>query len=251
MSRVNEENPQDKKVSDLELEMERLKRGLKRKQNKRILSCTSCFLFFLVILIVFAGFFSYGLAKSGLVTIPILSQKIYTEPRPTYIVQTQTLGAQTDFLSVFKDELTQAATNPSSANIEVPLQITDSQLSDFARSQILQNSLSKRVDYLQIAVLPQNLEIFIKLKNPKNVFLVLEVTPSVINKKINLKVNSFKIGNLQLPAFVGNLLISQIGGKILEAVLSTFSSFAEVESIKLDLGKILITTKITNPQGLF
>jgi hypothetical protein len=254
MARIEEENSRDKKVVELQRDLEKLKKGLKRKQNKRILSCTSCFLFFLFLVLVAAGFCSYVLAKSGIMTIPYLSERIFQEPRPAYIVQAGSLSMQEkDILSILKNKLTESVSNINDVlNSKITLQLSDVQLSAMFKDQVSQNeSLKSYIDYLQVAVLPQNLELFIKLKKPKNTILVLEIVPRVNNQKINLQVKSFKIGNLSMPGFIGQALIATFGAKILNMIIAPFSSFGQLQQIRLDYGKVLIDATITNLKGLF
>ncbi len=254
MTRIESANQQENQVNDLQTELYKIKKGLKRKQNRRLLSCGSCATVFLIVLIILAGFGSYILAKSGIIQIPYLSDKIYQEPKPVYIVQTATQDdKQIDMLSTLKDSLVSSFANINTAlNSKINLQLDDRQLTRLLSDQITQNnSLNSRIDYLQIAVLPQNLELFIKLKKPRNTILIFEIAPKIVNNKINLEVISFKIGNLLMPNFLGQALIAPLGEKIINIAVTPFLGFGQIQAIKLDYGKILVEVLITNLQGLF
>lgn len=253
MTRIESENQKDNLVKDLQGEIDKLKKGLKRKQNRRILGCGSCTIAFLVLAILISGFVSYFLAKSGMVHIPYASDMLYKEPRPTYIVQTLAGETQQDIFSTLKNTVTNSlATINNALNSRIDLQLSDSQLTRIISDQVAQNSsLKNRIDYLQVAVLPQNLELFIKLKKPQNTYLVFEILPKVTNNKIDLEVVSFKIGSLKMPNFIGNAIIAPVAEQALNLIIKPFIAFGKIQDIKLDYGKVLIGVVITNLQGLF
>lgn len=253
MTRIENENQKDNLVKDLQGEIDKLKKGLKRKQNRRILGCGSCTIAFLVLAILISGFVSYFLAKSGMAHIPYISDMLYKEPRPTYIVQTMTNETQPDIFSALKESLENSLTTINNAlNSKVNLQISDSQLTRIINDQVAQNnSLKSRIEYLQVAVLPQNLELFMKLKKPQNTYMVFEIIPKVNNNKIDLEVVSFKIGNLKIPNFIGDAIIAPIAEQVLNLVIKPFVAFGKIQEIRLDYGKVLVGVVITNLQGLF
>jgi hypothetical protein len=254
MTRIESDNNKEFEVKELQGELNKIKKGLKRKQNRRILSCGSCVVVFVIILLILGGFGAYFLAKSNLMQIPYLSSIVYKEPIPAYIVETNTVNtAELDLLSVLKDRLFQSYTNINSAiNSKITLQLSDKQLTQLIYDQVQQNSsLKNRIDYLQVAILPQNLEVFIKLKKPQNVILILDIVPRVDNSTIKFDVTSFMIGNLPMPNFIGKAFISPISEKIINLSITPFLSFGKISEIKLDYGKVLINVTITNIKGLF
>lgn len=254
MTRIESANQRGDQVNNLQTEIYKIKKGLKKKQNRRILSCGSCAIVFLIIFLILAGFSSYVLAKSGIVQIPYLSDWSYQEPRPAYIVQTELQNeSQIDILAKLKDSLVNSFVNINNAlNSKVNLQLNDRQLTSLLSDQVVQNSsLKNRIDYLQVAVLPQNLELFIKLRKPQNTILIFEIVPKIDNNKIDLEVVSFKIGNLKMPNFIGKAIVAPLGEKILNMVITPFLGFGKIQEIKLDYGKVIVGVLITNIQGLF
>jgi len=253
MTRIETENKKDGIVEDLQGEVNKLKKSLKKKQNRRILGCGSCIIAFLILAILLSGFISYFLAKSGVVQIPYLSDFLYKEPKPAYIVSVTLDEPQKDLLLTLKDKLIGSFTTINNAlNSSVDLQFSDSKLTSLISEQVRQNkSLNDRIDYLQVAVLPQNLELFIKLKKPQNTYLIFEIIPKAQNNKIDLDIISFKMGNLKIPNFVGNAIIAPIGEKALNMIIAPFLGFGKIQEINLDYGKVYIKLLITNLQGLF
>ncbi|MBN1326236.1 hypothetical protein JW977_04655 [Candidatus Falkowbacteria bacterium] len=254
MTRIETENKKDGIVDDLQSEINKLKKGLKKKQNRRILGCGSCIIAFFIFAILLSSFVSYFLAKSGIVQIPYLSDFLYKEPKPVYIVETIYYEeSQKDPLLMLKDNLLGSFETINNAlNSKVDLQFSDSKLTSLISEQVRQNkSLNNRIDFLQIAVLPQNLELFIKLKNPQNTYLIFEIIPKAQNNKIELEVISFKIGNLKMPNFIGKVIIAPIGEKVLNMIIAPFLGFGKIQDMGLDYGRIYVKVLITSLQGLF
>jgi hypothetical protein len=253
MTRIETENKKDNLVEDLQGEIGKLKRGLKRKQSKRLLSCGSCAIAFLVVIIISGGISAYLLAKSGIMQIPYASGILYQEPKPAYFVQIVSDEPQKDLLTILKDNLTGSLGSINNAlNSNVDLQLSDRQITNLISDQVRQNnSLNNRIDYLQVAVLPQNLELFIRLRKPQNTFLIFEIVPKAENNKVDLEVISFKIGNLKMPNFIGKVIIAPIGEKILNMVITPFLGFGKIQEINLDYGKVYVKVLITSLQGLF
>ena len=223
----------ENKVEELQTEVERLKKSLKRKQNKKILTCGSCFLVILIIILVLLALIAYALAQSGLVNVPFFTEKFYQEPKPSCLVKTEGLTETEVFDQIQKVIVTQAATQKKTADFEVVIDLSEGQLTTLIREEVRKNSdLDKKIDYLQMAILSDNIELFLKTKEPQNVRLTLAFKPSVKNGKVNLETKKVKIGNLSLPKFVAGFILS-LAKSPLNSMLNSFNNFGQIQDINI------------------
>jgi len=233
MTRV-EDNKIDQ-VEELKGELEDLKRKLKRKQNKKILTCGTCFLVFILLILVLAGFTAFALSQSGLTKVPLLSEKFYHEPEPSYLVSTENLTlADKDIMKILgKIATEQMAIQKKSADFTINLKLSEEQLTGLLRDQTKNiNFLNNKIDYVQLAVLPDNLELFLKLKDPQ-LFFTLNFKPLIKNNLVDLEAENFKIGNLKLPKFSGDLLLKYMLEKNINKILSSFVKFLQISAVNL------------------
>ncbi|MCX6742931.1 MAG: hypothetical protein NT116_01720 [Candidatus Parcubacteria bacterium] len=234
MTRIEENNDQNN-VSDLEAEVEKLKKSLKRKQNRKFFSCGNCLLLFIIFILGCALFSAYVLAKSGLVELPILSAKFYQEPQPEYRIKTENLtAAEKDLWAVLlKNAKEQILIQKKVNNFNLDLKLSEAQLTNFLREEIRSNdSLNKKIDFIQLAVKSDNLELFAKLKAPK-MYMILNLKPMIKNNKLEIAVEQFKIGNLKLPKFLGSLGLTFLLEKSLNNLLALNNDLISISGIEL------------------
>lgn len=246
MTRLDEKKDS---VEDLQSEIAKLKKGLKRKQSKKILSCSNCMvLFFLVILIlIFLGY--YVLAKSGLKDVAYLTDRFYTEPQPSHLVKSTNLTDQEkDILAILQVAAAQKfLQQPNADEFNIILKLTEEQLTELIRDKVAANdSLNEKIDYIQLAVLDDDLELFIKSKEPDKWILTLNIKPVVKDGKIDLKVQKFRIGNLRLPNIVGNITFSYFTAKSINSALAMFAEFGQVQQVDLFPGMMSVKILINN-----
>ncbi len=251
MTRIEDKKNQ---VEELEGEVDKLKKRLKRKRNKKLLSCSSCLVFAFLVFLILSFFAAYVLAKSGLKDIYFLTDKFYQKPEPSYLVEIIELPEeQKDILSFLKAELVKKASNQQKlADFKVNLELSDAQLTAIIRDKIQQNQdLNKKIDYIQLAVLPDNLELFLKTKEPKDLFITLDVLPVFENGEINLEIINFKLGDLQLPKFIGNITFAYFTEKGLNNILSLLERYGRIEKINLYQGLLSVEILISDYKSLF
>ena len=247
MTRI-EENTKQNNVSDLEAEVEKLKKSLKRKQNRKILSCGSCLLFFILAILILGILGAYALAKSGLKEIPFFTKHFYQEPLPSYLVKSEDSTTVEKYIAATleKNARKQALIQKKTENLKINLNLSEEQLTALLREQAKNSDyLNKKIDYIQLAVLPENLELFTKLKESR-VFITLNIEPEVKNNKLDLNVEKFKIGNLALPKFIGNLLIADLFAKSMNKILQSHSDSFQILAIDLSAKSALVEILFKN-----
>jgi hypothetical protein len=247
MTRI-EDNNNDDQVTELKGEIEDLKRKIKRKQNKKILTCGSCFLIFILLILILVGLGAYGLSQSGLAEVPFLSARFYHEPEPSYLVNTENLTpAEKDIVKILGGIVKeQILIQKKDSGFNVNLKLSEKQLTALLRDQVKNiNYLNNKVDYIQLAVLPTNLELFLKTKEPK-LFITLNIKPLIKNNLLDLEVENFKIGNLKLPRFAGNLWVTYLIEKNINKLLSTFLQAFQVLAVNLSSKLVIVEILIKN-----
>lgn len=251
MTRIENENGESLQIEGMQTEIEKLKKDLKRKQSKKFFNCGTCLVIFLLVIFVLGTMAAYVLAKSGLKTVPVFSDYFYRAPEPTYLV-TRTKFDQNALISSFisaaeKEVLSQKKPE----NLSVPFELSDEEINALLLEQIAKDqSFRDRVDYWQIAVLPDNLEMFFKFKNPQNLILTLDIKPEINNGILNLSVRRFTLGNLNLPRFIGSILVENIGENIINKFLATISWLGKIEEISVNTKQVKLKVLINNFNNL-
>jgi len=240
-------------VKELQSEIDKLKKGLKRKQSKKLLSCSNCLIGLIFVVIIIVLLSAYVLAKSGLKEVPFFTERFYQEPEPTYLVDSSKITeSDKDLLQTFTDIVkAESLKQQKLGDFNVNLKISDDQLTAIVRDKVkAQESLNEKIDYIQVAVLPENLELFSKNKEPSKVIVVLKLKPVVKNGEIDLKVISFKVGDLKLPRFIGNFFFAYLTERSVNKVLGLYEKYGQVESLELNRGLIDIEILINDFKAL-
>jgi hypothetical protein len=248
MTRIEEKN---NKVDDLEDEINRLKKNLKRKENKRLFSCGNCLVTVILVVILLGIYASYLVSLSGIKEIPFFSQRFYSEPMPTYIIEVEEMSQQEkDVLNIFKDIVAKEAfAQKKTGDFNIFLELSDKQLTAILRDKIKENeTISAKVEYSQLAVLDENLELFVKNKS-KLVFTIL-IKPEIKDELVDLKIVGFKLGNLKLPNFIGDISFAYFTEKGINSVLNVFKTYGKVDKIKLNQGEVLLEIFINDIKNL-
>jgi len=250
-SLVSSKSDKKNKVEDLEKEVAKLKKNLKRKQNRKFFNCGSCLIMALIIIIVGGFFCAYTLAKSGLKYIPYLTEKLYQEPQPSYIVDTHKLAEQDkDLVDLLKAQLAQEVIKQKTiSDLRFKYLLTETQLSALVKKELEgKKILGQTVEFVQLAVLAEELELF--LKTDKDFIFTLSIVPKLNNKRIEFKTQQIKIGNLKLPNSFGDLTIVYLAEKALNKTLDLFFKFGEIENITMFPTTITLDIFINNTQEI-
>lgn len=234
MSRIEEKNNQNQ-VEELESEIEKLKKNLKRKQNRKFWNCSTCLLFFILVLFFLTAASAYLLAQSGLINVPYFTEHFYHEPQPSYLINTENITASEKDLSgmIERAVRAEALKQKKTENLKVTFELNEAQITALLRDQIKANQeFERKIEYLQVAIMQDYLELFVKFKEPK-LFATLKILPQIKNNNFNFKVIEFKIGNLKLPRFLGSLGLTYLLEKSLNQLLKSLADQLLLENIEL------------------
>jgi|GEM_PF-1926558 len=253
MTRIEDNNAGQVQVESLESEVEKLRKHLKGKRNKKIFGCGTCFIILLLLILILGTSGAYVLAKSGLRQIPFFTEKFYQEPSPTYVVRQKELaGAGQDVLeTIRKDIVAEALKQQKIENFKVTIRLADDQITAWLQDKVkADQNLSKKINYIQLAVLPDNLELFAKTSIFSNLIVTLNIKPQVKAGKVVLNIVGFKIGALPMPAWLGNLIFAYLTEKSINGILGAASQYGQLDKIDLAQGVISIDILLNNLKGL-
>jgi len=250
MTRLEKESKKTQ-VEDLEKEVAKLKKNLKRKQNRKFFNCGSCLIIALIIIIVGGFFTAYALAKSGLKYVPYLTDKLYQEPQPSYIVDTHKLAEEDqELFDLLKTKLAQEVIKQKTVNdLRFKYLLTEAQLSALVKKELEgKKIIGQTVQFVQIAVLEEELELF--LKTDKDFIFTLSIIPQLNEKKLDFKTQQIKIGNLKLPNSFGDMTIVYLAEKALNKTMDLFFKFGEIENITIFPTTITLDIFINNTEEI-
>jgi uncharacterized protein YpmS len=87
-------------------------------------------------------------------------------------------------------------------------------------------------------------------KEPSNLIMTLNIKPTIEAGKIDLEIVNFKIGDLTLPNFIGNISFALAAEKSLNSFLNIVPKYGKIENISLTSGVLSLEILINNLKGL-
>lgn len=213
---------------------------VKRRRRKKFLTC--CLLGLLVVIFILVSA-AVGLAKTGLIDVPVFSKIFYKVPVPQKVV-TATPEEITNFnegaTKKLEDEVKpRISPGVAGQKIEVSLEFTEKELTAFLRG--LEMNGESPISNSQISITPENLEIFGEINKPNKTYLTIRLKPEIKNGNIKITIQKIKIGTLPIPAIFGNFLVDKFLSDQLLKAEEAISKVGKLENIDLDEGKITLT----------
>ena len=247
MTRIENENKKPDQLDEMQDEIEHLKKQLKHKQSKKFFNCSSCAVLLIIIFVALGAVFASIMAKSGLWQLPFFTDYFYRQPEPVHLVKDSNF-TENDLVNRLQQiALAEAKIQGKVSNLSINFEISEEELTAFLRNQVKKNeALAKKIEFWQIAIEADSAQLFLKANSSKNLILILDFIPSIKDGKLSLGVKNFKIGNLTLPKFFGNLLVENIGANTFNSLLNSFGSIGKIEQVVLADHKIKIKILINN-----
>ncbi len=208
---------------------------IKNKKRKKFFTC--CF-FELLFTILILGGLAAAVAKTGVITIPVFSKLFYDKPAPQRIVSINP-GETKSFEEKIAEKIGQLKfkTPAAGENPEVALEFTEEELTGFIKS--MEAAENSPFTDSQVSVSPEGIEIFGELKDLNRAFLTIALKPEVINNNFKISFQKIKLGNLSLPASLGNFLADKLLKDQIDSAEKSVAEFGKLESIELFDGKII------------
>ena len=210
----------------------RFKKQKKKKKFKIKFACCGLVVF------LFLSFFLTSaaiVAKTGAFEIPILSAVFYKFPEPVRIVKLDGDEEINDF---------SATADLNSQSGLLSFEITEQQLTSFLKAALASSGDGRFAANIQGAITNDGLEIFGLLLKPLRCNVILNIWPHVQDSRIELDIESAKIGDLSLPPFLLTLVVDTVLKDIKHQLYNMTDNFGEIQDLELLAGKIIINKKL-------
>jgi len=209
-----------------------------KKRKKLLLSCGAELLFVLVIL----GFLATGIAKTGLVDIPIFTKIFYHLPVPQKIVSIlPSENPQIDFEKKLEEQtLKQIKQNNDADTLEFDIAIGEKELTSLLKEKLVFDPKDS-----QISIVAKQVELFGKINSSKKIYLTFGFLPKIDGNKIKIETTNLKIGTLPLPRFIGNIIVKIVLNNQINIINETIGKAGTIKSIDLfDNGELKIKSAV-------
>ncbi len=230
--------------------------------SRKLTSCFGCLVFLAIFFIVLFLLGSIALAKTGLVEIPVISNIFYEKPRPSRVVEVSDEEVENIYMNVQRDmenrmksllmdrvmnakfDLAQQEFKIDQNPVRINLLFTEKDL-----TAIMKKGLAGRKDMpvsdMQIAILPEEMEIFMELEQPVKGILTVNVVPRAEDGKLDLKIRKARLGNMPIPAFLLDLFTNNILKSKIDELNDQLFMGANLETLQLSDGKVEMTGLLT------
>jgi hypothetical protein len=247
MARLDEPTSSDPWIKEKD-EKEKLKeeireevtRDIKKKKHKKFFTC--CLLESLLVVLIL-GSIAAGLAKTGLVEVPVFSKIFNKPPVPQKVVTVtpeEVKNFSTDITKKVEQEVRSALVpGVTDQKVEINLEFTEKELT--ALMQNLETNGDLPLKNSQISITPEGLEIFGEINEPRKTYLVINLKPEIRDGDLKIKIQKIKIGTLSLPAIFGNFLVEKLLNAQLDEVRDEIAKVGELKNINLGEGKITLS----------
>ena len=216
--------------------------------RKKTRGCFSCGVIFAVVMIVIFFWGLWVVAATGLVEIPLMTRFAFTPPQPSHTVEIVSASPEA---WIEREVLNQVSYRLTSSikpfDSEVSLTVPEGILTNLLRSSsvlIEDENVAIAPGEGQVAVVDEELEIFVPIKNTETA-ITLALVPSIENDELSILVESLYIGSLHIPKFIVKYLVNsalELGtDKISESIdnLITMSELRVTEKGLLIRGTIV------------
>ncbi|MFA5413785.1 MAG: hypothetical protein WC348_04620 [Patescibacteria group bacterium] len=211
---------------------------MKNKKRRKFFTC--CFLKLLIVVLILGGITAV-IAKTGLVDIPVFSKLFYKTPSPERMVSVNP-DEEKKFEDVLAQKLEEQIGSKAEGQQEVALEFNEEELTSFIKS--LESTNDYPFTNAQVSVTPEAIEIFGQLKDLNQTFLTVALKPEITDGNLKITFEKIKIGNLSLPAVLGNLLVNRLLKDQISSAEDVISKNGTLESIDLLDGKIIFHGEI-------
>jgi hypothetical protein len=239
MTRV--ESNEQAHYDEMEKKLESMEKKIKHS-NRRFFSCFNCLLYFLAIILIGCIFVAYGVARSGMVRVPYLSDHYFSQPKPSHFV---IAAAASDPNQALFEKLKLGASQQFAQGQEVA--IVPVVYSEALLTKLLADYMNKggqSYEQAQIAVVDQGLELFLH-KTDSNTYITAIIVPEVKNQEIKFQLQELRLGALSLPTSIGNLILKWFFAQPLNAVNALIKDFGSIRDISFNQGEVVITFMVT------
>lgn len=231
MTKIESENRDDRELLKREI-INEIRAGERRR---RIAGCLVKLFVDLLIIGIPLYLLAMLLAKTGFVSIPLLTDWYYRPPMPVRVVQPLAGTSAEDVLRVAA-----ARVKLDTAANRLAFGLKESELTTLVKAGVDSAALPFPITNVQIAVDPDRLEFFaVTPKDGRNVPIVANIVPSVIDGQLRMKLESVRLGALELPQMVSGAFAALIDRSLGDALTAGLASIGQLKAVKLETGELI------------
>lgn len=208
----------------------------------RIAAFGSCSLLMLVALSIPAYLVASSVAKTGLVRVPVISGGNHSPVEPSReIVPLVGSGPEDVIASVM------AGADYDPATGRITLTLSEQQITTLVASSVSGQKLGEGPDAVtltsaQIAVESDEMELHVTAKKgDRSTSAALLFEPMIEHGKFDMKAKRLVIGELEVPEFVAEALLSTIASPLRTAIDDAFGGVSGIREFRMEQGVIHIT----------
>ncbi|MFA6533555.1 MAG: hypothetical protein WCT37_00105 [Patescibacteria group bacterium] len=193
-------------------------------RHRSFFSCFNCLGIAVLFFAVVVGGAAVVAARTGLVSLPVLTALVYQPPEPIHWVKNNAPRPLPNL------------TAPASRLVLDEASLTKSLQGSVQEFNLSQERLQIRL--AQVAIEPDNLEIFAQFSRPAGGYLSFELAPRLANGKLIFIVKKIKLGQLGLPRWLGGIALEQLLNSQLDELLA--GSPMVFKAVALETGRLII-----------
>jgi len=220
----------------IQVEAKKLRPADRAPKKRSCLSCFNCLIVLIVSIGILLSLAAFLVAKTGLIFVPIFSDMFYRVPKPLHVV------SPAELKSVSWEDKLQQSWDGHSAGVKISL--TEGELNQILQEGLMQmetENSNLKVKHAQISIDTSGIEIFSQLEKPREIYLIVDLLPTLQNDKWQLVLKEVRMGDLAVPkiftSFFTKTLLEKINA-IWEDVPLT------IENLSLRPGKIIIEGQV-------
>lgn len=228
--------PSDRAALKKEIRSEIRHEGIRRK----FAGCGSCAVLFLIALAVPTYYLASSVAKTGLMEVPVLSDRGIKPVKPSRVV-TPLVGS--DSAQVVTAVMSAAVYDPVTSRMTI--EFTEQQLTTVLAPLIAgREALNGDVQFVdgQIAINDGTMELYaVARSHGKDTAMLLEFRPVIDKGSVTIDAQRLVLGELDVPKTLADGLLSSLVGPLEEGLRNALSGIGVVRGIRMEQGILHIT----------
>lgn len=190
-----------------------------------------------------------GVAKSGLVNIPVATNVFYRTPEPTrfvYVSEEEIKNIDAVLTKKISQQLFSLVRQGS--NTVVSLELNERELTALINKYLTTADKSNNINITgaQLAILDDELEFFGWLVKPLGTHVTLGLKPTFNGKRLGIKLTKAKLGQTPIPTFLLNFAVTNAFNGPLKGLESELNENVKIQSFVVTNGLLVISGEIKN-----
>ena len=211
------------------------------EKRRKAINCLGCLFLKLIFFLVVALLVAFGVAKTGLYEIPVLTNWLYHPGEPIRVVQ-PLIGS--DGEQVMRNAMARAEYNAAVNLFSVNL--TEQELTTLVVEAAAKQGGESgfEIKLVQMTVSEEGIELFaVSPRSERDVTIKSLIRPVVTEGKMLLDVRTLEIGALSIPGSFVSLVSKIVSGQLSDALSLSASGLGELHEVRTEDKQLYIVFK--------